>query len=172
MADDQPKRLAELVADARRVLVDNIKVHNPEDKESITKHTRSAMSATRDANANNAANFIRTTHFAKYAAAHFPPAASAEAAAASAEAGPAASAEAGHTKAAASAEAGKAAASAEPGPAASAEAGDTKAAASADMSSEVPEPLGKKIALPPAASLKRLSSSVFEDSQVLSEESS
>ena len=136
MADDQPKRLAELVADARRVLVDNIKVHNPEDKESIKQHTRSAMSATRDAKANNAANLIRTTHFAKYAAAHFPPAASAEAAAASAEAG------------------------------------DTKAAASADMSSEVPEPPRKKIALPPAASLKRLSSSVFEDSQVLSEESS
>ena len=101
---DQPRSLAELVADSRRKLADHITVDDREGKRLRAKHTKAAMKATRDATAAK----DRTSHFAKYAAS-FPPAASAETgdttAAAAAEAGPAASAEAGDTKAAASAEA-------------------------------------------------------------------
>jgi hypothetical protein len=111
-----PTSLAELVADSRRGLADQIAMDDRPSKRLRAKHTLAAMKATRDARAAK----DRTSHFSKYAAL-FPPAASAEAgdttAAASAEAGPAASAEAGDTKAAASAEAGdtKAAASNEHG---------------------------------------------------------
>ena len=79
---DQPKSLAELVADSRRVLRDRLLEIDPSDPR-IAEHTLAAMKATRDAAA------------ARYrkAAASFPPAASAPAgdttstSAASAEAG-------------------------------------------------------------------------------------
>ena len=95
---DQPRSLAELVADSRRKLVDHITVDDREGKRLGAKHTKAAMKATQDATA--AKN--RTSHFARNAA-MFAPVAAAEAgdttASASTDAGTAASAEAGDTKA-------------------------------------------------------------------------